>query len=112
MALYIPRSIFHLARLLYVRPATFGPTLVGSAHCISFNFGYRQKQILNLLLSPDKVVEPSLLQSSATTSFCYHSTTIKLSDNPLVASRQLAQLTKRRREINNAHVRCYAYLQA
>jgi hypothetical protein len=25
---YIPRSIFHLARLLYVRPETFGPTLV------------------------------------------------------------------------------------
>jgi len=28
MALCIPRSIFHLARLLYVRPETFGPTLV------------------------------------------------------------------------------------
>jgi hypothetical protein len=28
MALYIPRTIFHLARLLYVRPETFGPTLV------------------------------------------------------------------------------------
>jgi hypothetical protein len=28
MALYIPRSIFHLARLLYVRPETFGLTLV------------------------------------------------------------------------------------
>ena len=26
MALYIPRSIFHLARLLYARPETFGPT--------------------------------------------------------------------------------------
>ena len=25
MALYIPHSIFHLARLLYVRPVTFGP---------------------------------------------------------------------------------------
>ena len=24
MALYIPHSIFHLARLLYVRPETFG----------------------------------------------------------------------------------------
>ena len=24
MALYIPHSIFHLARLLYVRPGTFG----------------------------------------------------------------------------------------
>jgi len=28
MARYIPRSIFHLARLLYVKPETFGPTLV------------------------------------------------------------------------------------
>jgi hypothetical protein len=28
MALYIPRGIFHLAQLLYVRPETFGPTLV------------------------------------------------------------------------------------
>jgi len=28
MAHYILRSIFHLARLLYVRPETFGPTLV------------------------------------------------------------------------------------
>ena len=29
MALYIPHSIFHLARLLYVRPETFGPYYVG-----------------------------------------------------------------------------------
>jgi hypothetical protein len=28
MALYIPRSIFHLALLFYVRPETFGPILV------------------------------------------------------------------------------------
>ena len=25
MTLYIPHNIFHLARLLYVRPETFGP---------------------------------------------------------------------------------------
>ena len=31
MALYIPHSIFHLARLLYVRPETFGP------YCVTFN---------------------------------------------------------------------------
>ena len=53
MALYIPHSIFHLARLLYVRPENFGPYYVyniseptGSgnifrvnsriAHCICF----------------------------------------------------------------------------
>ena len=28
MALYIPNSIFRLARLLYVRPETFGPYYV------------------------------------------------------------------------------------
>ena len=28
MTLYIPHSIFHLARLLYVRPETFGPYYV------------------------------------------------------------------------------------
>ena len=28
MALYIPHSIFHFARLLYVRPETFGPYYV------------------------------------------------------------------------------------
>ena len=28
MALYIPHNIFHLARLLYVRPETFGPYYV------------------------------------------------------------------------------------
>ena len=31
MALYIPHSIFHLARLLYVRPETFGPYYVLTA---------------------------------------------------------------------------------
>ena len=29
MALYIPHGIFRLARLLYVRPETFGPYYVG-----------------------------------------------------------------------------------
>ena len=28
MALYIPHSTFHFARLLYVRPETFGPYYV------------------------------------------------------------------------------------
>ena len=35
MALYVPHSIFHLARLLYVRPETFGPYYV----CYSFLWG-------------------------------------------------------------------------
>ena len=33
MALYIPHSIFHLARLLYVRPETFGPYYVCLHYC-------------------------------------------------------------------------------
>ena len=32
MALYIPHSIFHLARLLYVRPETSGPYYVLQGH--------------------------------------------------------------------------------
>jgi len=31
MALYIPQSILHLARSLYVRPETYGPTYVDLA---------------------------------------------------------------------------------
>ena len=30
MALYIPHSIFHLVRLLYVRPEMFGPHYVSA----------------------------------------------------------------------------------
>ena len=36
MALYIPRSILHLARSLYVRPETYGPTYV--SHHITREF--------------------------------------------------------------------------
>ena len=31
MALYIPQSILHLARSLYVRPETYGPNYVNEA---------------------------------------------------------------------------------
>ena len=34
MALYIPHSIFHLVRLLYVRPETFGPYYVCMYVCM------------------------------------------------------------------------------
>jgi hypothetical protein len=40
MALYIPRSIFHLARLLYVRPETFGLTLVYSFLGVLYSVKY------------------------------------------------------------------------
>ena len=39
MALYIPRSIFHLARLLYVRPETFGSTDTW----VGFTLSYRPR---------------------------------------------------------------------
>ena len=42
MALYIPHSIFHLARLLYVRPETFGPYYV----CIKIFFNIMRQKIL------------------------------------------------------------------
>ena len=35
MALYIPHSIFHLARLLYVRPETFRPYYVHYGHIVN-----------------------------------------------------------------------------
>ena len=37
MALYIPQGIFHLARLLYVRPETFGPYYVPSVNTLSIS---------------------------------------------------------------------------
>ena len=37
MALYIPHSIFHLARLLCVRPETFGPYYVNIAVCFEIH---------------------------------------------------------------------------
>ena len=40
MALYIPHSIFHLARLLYVGPETFGPYYVA----FSFNVVKEQRK--------------------------------------------------------------------
>ena len=36
MALYIPHSIFHLARLLCVRPETFGPCYVRHANIFHY----------------------------------------------------------------------------
>ena len=38
MALYIPYGIFNLARLLYVRPETFGPCYVNQTQLIKFEF--------------------------------------------------------------------------
>ena len=72
MALYTPHSIFHLARLLYVRPETFGPYYVYAAVAMTvdtslqtnkFTFGddipsYYRKSVL-----------PLTIQSNATTLF-------------------------------------------
>ena len=40
MALYIPHSIFHLARLLYVRPETFGPYYVLLNYLLKHEVGF------------------------------------------------------------------------
>ena len=40
MALYIPQSILHLARSLYVRPETYGPNYVSWVDCWQY---YRTK---------------------------------------------------------------------
>jgi hypothetical protein len=45
MALYIPRGIFHLARLLYVRPGTFGPTPIYHT-VIGHKFSYTLDSII------------------------------------------------------------------
>ena len=48
MALYIPHSIFHLVRLLYVRPETFGPYYVlqkSTPFIQGVNFGFGGTQI-------------------------------------------------------------------
>ena len=45
MALYIRHSIFHMARLLYARPETFGPYYVMYATCFGMYSGMStQKQ--------------------------------------------------------------------
>jgi hypothetical protein len=71
MALYIPHSILHLARLLYVRPETFGPYCV--QHLVEWNIeerivvedrrGIRRKQL------PDNEIIPKIERES-TRSHC------------------------------------------
>ena len=50
MALYIPHSIFHLARLLYVRPETFEPYYVRNT-CPFFTELFQQTS--SILLQQD-----------------------------------------------------------
>ena len=57
MALYIPHSIFHLARLLYVRPETFGPyyvycKMIHSPYNIKLQWDYfmQYKNVLVILI--------------------------------------------------------------
>jgi hypothetical protein len=49
MALYIPHSIFHLARLLYVRPETFGPTLLYNLYIVG-EFDIRMMEEIGIIL--------------------------------------------------------------
>ena len=59
MALYIPHSIFHLARLLYVRPETFGPHY--TAHSIQNSSLYTPnvRPIMNYLRTNSMQQRPS-----------------------------------------------------
>ena len=47
MALYVPHSIFHLARLLYVRQETFGPYYVTSVRGTYTYWAQRWQKIQN-----------------------------------------------------------------
>ena len=52
MALYIPHSIFHLERLLYIRPETFGPYYVcNRVFDWFYAFIFRDKQLSTFLFS-------------------------------------------------------------
>ena len=56
MALYIPQSIFHLARVLYARPENVGPYYVGSSiHLAEFFLDFRTlRKILGFLIREDR----------------------------------------------------------
>jgi hypothetical protein len=46
MALYISHSVFHLARLLYVRPETFGPYYVSPSPYIATTIHDKKRRLL------------------------------------------------------------------
>ena len=53
MALYIPHSIFYLARLLYVRPETFGPYyIINILYLQDFPIEAEEQNITKTQLSP------------------------------------------------------------
>ena len=60
MALYIPHSVFHLARLLYVRPETLGPYYAPNyktaAHCHILDQYFRTRVTQNTG-APREIVE-------------------------------------------------------
>ena len=60
MAQYIPHSIFHLARLLSVRPETFGPYYVH--HKLIGFYNRDEKSLLRGTGSLNKAVCPSSLK--------------------------------------------------
>ena len=55
MALYIPHSIFHLARLLYVRPETFGPYYVLTMQLVTALLDYtRRREVMDAISNNGK----------------------------------------------------------
>ena len=71
MALYIPRSIFHLARLLYVRPETFGPYYVVCIvpRCLIMEYkgsGSKYPEKNNLVIGTEKMAWFRILRIAPT----------------------------------------------
>jgi hypothetical protein len=54
MALYIPHSIFHLARLLYVRPETFGPYDI--LFIVNFLLSVSRSFLLHFVLCKNSII--------------------------------------------------------
>ena len=70
MALYIPHSIFHLARLLYVRPETFGPYYVRTAQEIKKVFKTCVKDSSSVFRSAGTSKKNKYLESSRGYGIC------------------------------------------
>ena len=72
MAIYIPHSIFHLERLLYVRPENFEPYHVALFNYICFVFVNITHINFSLLVYGAKAPPPQWARASSFTTFLDH----------------------------------------
>ena len=78
MALYIPRSIFYLARLLYVRPETFGSTLVPYQNVFIASLeGAVTRRIFDWILSPWKAADCQKVDGPSHVFFNIHGNSLR-----------------------------------